>query len=65
MKANQIKPGDRFLDSETGVVYRVEQVQPPTEGYVTVIVRYTEQNLTRTFTWETDAEVNITERGKP
>lgn len=63
MKAHEIKPGDRWLDSETGVVYRVEAVTQPEDGRVVATVRYSDQNRTRTLSWDTDQEVpNITRR---
>lgn len=65
MKAHEVQPGFRFLDEETGVVYRVEQVKPPEEGRVTIVTRYTDQNRTKTFTFEADAEVGITKPGQP
>ena len=63
MIAHQIKPGDRFLDEETLIIYRIETVQPPENGQVVVVARYSEQQRTRTFTWDADADVpNITRR---
>lgn len=61
MKANEIKPGDRLLDTETYIVFRVEQVELR-DGRVFAVVRYSDQNLTRNKSWEPDAEVTLSRR---
>lgn len=61
MKAHEVKPGDRWLDSETLVIYRIEEVRPPQDGRVVVVARYSEQQRTRLLAWDSGQEVpNLT-----